>query len=129
MITVDTNVLVRILVDDEKEPTQIKLARQWAERTKEIFISQIVQVELIWVLKKVYRTAKEEIIRILDSLLENEAFVIQNEHSFEEALHLYRESNVDFSDCLILAGSHHSECKVVTFDKTFSKLPKVELLT
>jgi predicted nucleic-acid-binding protein len=129
MQAVDTNVLVRILVTDVKQPEQVKLARQFAKKAKILFIPQIVQVELVWVLDAAYKLDKSEIIQVLQHLQVNEAFQLQNDAEFSEALQTFQSNNVDFSDCLILAESKKENCTLTTFDKKFSKLPTVKLLS
>ena len=74
MQAVDTNVLIRILVTDDKQTEQVKLARQFAKKAKILFIPQIVQVELVWVLEAAYKLEKSEILRTLQHLQSNEAF-------------------------------------------------------
>lgn len=128
MQAVDTNVLVRILVNDNKQMAQVKLARQFAVRAKQLYIPQIVQVELVWVLASAYDLDKAEIIRILQHLEKNDAYVLQNESMFSEALHLYQHNNVDFSDCLIFMESKNNNVEVSTFDKKFSRLPGVKFV-
>lgn len=129
MFTVDTNILVRILIDDNKQLAQVETARRFAKKHKKLFVLQIVQVELVWVLDSAHLLAKKEIIYLLKHLYENEAFVLQNEASFHIALHLFENSNVDFSDCLILAESYREKYLVATFDKKFSKLNGVHLIS
>lgn len=128
MYAVDTNVLVRILVTDDKEIQQVKQARQFAKQAKQLFIPQIVQVELVWVLESAYELSKMEIMDILQHLYTNEAFQLQNEAAFADALHFYQLHNADFSDCLILVESKCEKSEVITFDKKFSKLPGVRRL-
>ena len=129
MIALDTNILVRILIDDKAQMSQVKLARQFAEKHQPLFIPQLVQAELVWVLDFSYQLDKSEILHILKHLHQNDAFVLQNEVHFEAALHLFETSNVSFSDCLILKASQEADCQVATFDKRFSKLPQVKLLS
>ena len=128
MKAVDTNVLIRILVNDKKQMAQVKLARQFAKRAKELFVPQIVQVELVWVLDRAYSLNKADIVRVLQHLEMNEAFTLQNESTFTEALSIYQLNNVDFSDCLILTESKNNNHSLITFDKKFSRLPGVEFL-
>lgn len=128
MQAVDTNVLVRILVTDDKQAEQIKLARQFAKNAKMLFIPQIVQVELVWVLEAAYKLDKAEIIRILQHIQANEAFHLQSESAFSKALQLFQANKVDFSDSLILIESKNVNCDVVTFDKKFARLPNVKQL-
>lgn len=58
----------------------------------------------------------------------NEAFHLQSEPEFSEALQLFQANNVDFSDSLILTESKRASCNVATFDKKFSRLPNVNYL-
>ena len=128
MQAVDTNVLIRILVTDDEQIEQVELARKFAKKAKLLFVPQIVQVELVWVLDGAYGLDKANIIRILQHLQANEAFQLQNESEFSEALQLFQSNNVDFSDSLIFAESRRENCYVVTFDKKFSRLPNVKCL-
>ena len=128
MQAVDTNVLVRILVTDDKQVEQVKLARQFAKKAKLVFVTQIVQVELVWVLQAAYGLEKSEIVSVLQHLQVNESFQLQSEHEFSAALQLYQSNNVDFSDSLIFVESKKENCDVVTFDKKFSRIPNVKHL-
>jgi predicted nucleic-acid-binding protein len=128
MIAIDTNVLVRILIDDPGQSAQVKLARQFAEKHRQLFVPQLVQVELIWVLDFSYKMNKIDILKISHHLYENDAFVLQYEEQFEAALQLFQTTNVNFSDALILQACEEEGCQLVTFDKKFSKLPNVKLL-
>jgi predicted nucleic-acid-binding protein len=128
MKALDTNVLVRIFVDDDTQVGQLKLARQFAKKHHPLFIPQIVQVELVWVLESAYDFNKVEVLKVLKHLQENGAFALQQETQFESAIISFQESNADFSDCLILASSKEAKCEVITLDKKFSKLQGVSLL-
>ncbi|RLC10565.1 MAG: hypothetical protein DRI57_20195 [Deltaproteobacteria bacterium] len=56
MIGLDTNILVRLLVnDDQKQNNQIVKRLEEAERNGEqLFISKLVLIEAMWVLNSVY---------------------------------------------------------------------------
>jgi predicted nucleic-acid-binding protein len=128
MKAVDTNVLVRILVDDAQRE-QVNLARQFAKKAGQLFIVQIVQVELVWVLEGAYGLSKADIMPILQHLQANEAFVLQHAAQYDTALQCYQAATVGFADCLILAASSEAGDELVTFDKKFARLPQVKLLT
>ena len=129
MIAIDTNVLVRILVDDEKQKRQNVAARRLAERAKKVFIPQLVQVEAVWVFKSAHRLTRQHIIFLLDHLLENSAFVLQYEADFTKALQLYKEDNVEFADCVVLVTSVAAQLKLATFDRKLAKLAHVQLVS
>jgi predicted nucleic-acid-binding protein len=126
MQAVDTNVLIRILVTDNQHAEQVKQARQFAIKAKKLFVTQIVQVELVWVLDSAYKLDKTDIIKVLLHLESNEAFHLQNDAEFSEALKIFQTNNVDFSDSLIWVESKARNCNIVTFDKKFCRLPNVK---
>lgn len=103
MISVNTNALIRILVDDPNETQQVLHARRVAQTAKRVYIPQTVQVECAWVLKTVYKFTKDQLVFTLKHLSQNQAFVLQNPESFKSALELYELANVEFFDSLILS--------------------------
>ena len=117
MIAVDTNVLIRILVDDPSETAQVKRARSLASRVGEIFVAQIVQAEMVWVLTGAYDLDRAEVIEVLEQLARNRAFRMQRERQFQEALILYRTGTADFADYLILSEARHESLELATFDR------------
>ena len=123
MISVDTNVLIRILVNDPDNATQVEHARQAVNRYQTVYVSQIVQVEAVWVLKSAYGFAKVDILRVLEHLQENQAFKLEHEQLFELAMAVYRESAIDFSDALILINSQQHHLPLLTFDKKLLAQP------
>lgn len=121
MIAVDTNVLVRALVDDPGEPRQSAAARARLKQASEVFVPQIVQVETVWVLETAHALTKAEVVPVLEHLRDNGAFDIQNRACFEMALTEYREGSADFADYLILAESRSRSTQLLTFDKRLLK--------
>ena len=105
MIAVDTNVLVRILVDDPGAAPQMQSARALLEKSEALYVPQIVQVETVWVLESAYGFDKTAICKILDHLLHHPQFQLQAVDSFASAVSLFRKHSADFSDCLILTES------------------------
>jgi len=122
MIAVDTNLLVRILADDPGQPAQVDAARALASKSQQIFVPLIVLVETVWVLESGYKLPKETVIQVLEHLEANQAFVLEDEDLSHRALGLFRSSNADFSDCLILSNCRARELELYTFDKRLSKL-------
>ena len=129
MIAIDTNVLVRIIVEDTEQPEQTQIARDLIKNAETVYITQIVQIELTWVLAKVYKVGKINLISVLEHLLENPAFILQNTDIFSEALILFTQGQADFSDYLILSESLFIEAELYSFDKRLGKHNKVKLLS
>jgi len=129
MIATDTNLLVRILIDDPGQPEQVAIARTIARQARQVFVPQIVIIELVWVLQSAYKFDKDAIITVLEHLLHNSAFELQAEDNFFEAMGLFKNNNCDFSDCMIAIESQFAGCTLTTFDKKLSLLPNVRLAT
>ncbi len=74
MIAADTNFLIRILLDDEKQSEQVDSARNLAITAKKLYVPQVVQVEIVWVMKSAYQLEKSVIVKILNHLDNNQVF-------------------------------------------------------
>lgn len=122
MIAVDTNVLIRILVNDSDAVQQMERSRALLTETEVLFVSQIVQVETVWVLESAYGFDKSSICKILEHLQHHSQFQLQSADSFAAAFSLFRQHSADFSDCLILTESTRQNMKLYTFDKKLARL-------
>ena len=121
VLAVDTNVFVRILVDDPGAPKQCAAARKLAAKSGSIYVPQVVQIEAVWVLERTYDVSKPVIIRTLGQIAENTAFVLQRSKVFLQALDEYRTGRADFSDCVILAECRTEGVNLATFDRKLGK--------
>lgn len=122
MIAVDTNVLVRILIDDPGQPEQVQAARELASQAVKVYVPLIVMVECVWVLESAYRLDKAAVITVLTHLHTNNAFVLQDEVITQKALDLFCADQADFSDCVILTQVQREGLDLYTFDKRLSRL-------
>jgi len=123
MIAVDTNVLVRTLVDDPAERGQVARARTRVRRAGKIYVPQIVQVETAWVLESAYGLDRSAVLAVFDGLLANGACTLQGREILERAMVAFREGRADLSDYMILAESQARGCELVTFDNGLQKTP------
>lgn len=129
MISVDTNVIVRIFIDD-LNIKQVEAARNLVVKEKKVYLTQIVLIEMVWVFSRAYRMSKSQIINILQEIYVNAAFELDDKELFHQSLVIYQENNVDFSDCMILINSKAAAVKqVYTFDAKFARLKNVIKLT
>jgi predicted nucleic-acid-binding protein len=116
MIGIDTNVLVRILVNDDK--TQAKKAAELLDKNK-IFIPKSVLLETEWVLRYTYELDSKIIFQAFEKILGLAQVTIEDLSCVKQALHWYEEG-CDFADALHLA-SNQQISKFATFDKAFIK--------
>jgi predicted nucleic-acid-binding protein len=120
MVAVDTNVLVRFIVDDD--PAQCKRAKALIQRcirdSNRIFISDVVVCETVWVLERAYRLSKDEVARVLGELLSSIETAFEEPENFQKALELYESKKGDFADYLILSKASEAGCSALyTFDE------------
>jgi predicted nucleic-acid-binding protein len=103
VIGLDTNVLVRFLVQDD--PEQSERARAVLEKAIDdempCFISDVVLCEMVWVLETSYKTRRFDIGRILGHLLRARHLTFTSLERLFAALDAYYAGNGDFSDYLI----------------------------
>ena len=131
MKAVDTNVLVRYLVQDD--PRQGRRAADFIETAgsgvEQILIGNIVLCELVWVLESAYEYKKAEIADTIEKTLQAAAFRFESKDIIRAALAEYRMSEADFADCLIGRIHRSLGCEAtVTFDTGLRKLETFQLL-
>lgn len=125
MLGLDTNVLVRFLVQDD--PTQFQKARRLianaAANDEPVLVSLLVLLETEWVLRSRYEFSKNEIVGALSALLETADVLFEDEASVETALYTWKDSAADFADGLIGAHNTLLGCSsTATFDIKASRL-------
>ena len=127
MQVVDTNVLARVLVLDSGAQAQCFAAQRWLSECKAVFVPQVVQLELAWLLGRVFALTRKEIVQLLDALLQHPAVTLQAADAFEYALEVFKLGS-DFGDGLILFEAQRVGAQVVTFDKKFASRAGATLL-
>ena len=121
MLAVDTNVLLRLLVDDPEAPEQCAAARRLASDAGREYVPQVDQIETVWVLERAYRVGKGAIVDSLARVAANAAYVLQRPAIFLAALESYRAGRADFSDYVILAESRIQSSQLATFDRKLGR--------
>jgi predicted nucleic-acid-binding protein len=121
VLAVDTNVLLRLLVDDPEAPEQCAAARKLASGAGSVYVPQVVQIETVWVLERAYRVGKAAIVDSLARVAANAAYVLQRPTIFVAALEAYRAGRADFSDYVILAESRAQSSRLATFDRKLGR--------
>jgi predicted nucleic-acid-binding protein len=113
MIAVDTNVLVRLLIEDDTAQAE-RAARLFAEN--EIFIPKTVLLETEWVLRHAYRIDKKEILRAFQRLMGLADVKMEDPRSVSAAVSWYGDG-LDFADALHLSSSRDAG-GFATFDRS-----------
>jgi predicted nucleic-acid-binding protein len=126
MIGIDSNILVRLLVEDD--PHQVNQVHRLLARTRNqgerVWVSAIVLCETLWVLRSAYRSPKARIVEVVDQLLSADAFEMEEGDSVQAALDLYRNGRAEFSDYLIGQLNFARGCRTTfTFDRSLRVAP------
>ena len=130
MIGLDTNVLVRyIMQDDANQARKAAKLIDALTPTTPGFVPLVVVVELFWVLSSSYELSREQIVEAFDALIRSKQLVVEKKDQVVRALRVYGASTADFPDCLIERTANAAGCeKVVTFDVGASKKAGMELI-
>ena len=132
MGAVDTNVLVRLLVADDKAQLRdvLELLDDVARAGEVLFVPITVVLELEWVLRSRYGFGKDDIVSTYIALLEREEFDFQHEAAIEFAVFHSRQSNADFADCLHISLAELADnLPLYTFDRRAKRLPGTESMS
>jgi predicted nucleic-acid-binding protein len=125
VIGIDTNVLIRHLVqDDAAQATRAtELVEQRLTREEPGFINRIVVVELVWVLETSYGFARDLVVDTVDQLLRTAELLIEDSDDVAEAVRRSRADGADLADLLISIGNQRQGCaQTFTFDRRAARL-------
>ncbi len=130
MIALDTNVLVRYLVEDDPEQAQAARALLEGLSTERPgFICREVTIELVSVLERAYRFARAQIAFVLEELVSTEGLVVETADDVARAALGYRGGGAGFSNLMILAAAERAGAgPLYTFDSALARLEKAVLV-
>lgn len=131
MKAIDTNILIRFLVGDDKQQTQkvYNIFKKTELDKKELFIPLLVILELIWVLESVYEISRTDILDSISELLLMPILSFEQQTVVQQFSNAAQENKYDLSDLLIAHSAKEQGCEtVITFDKKASKSKLFELV-
>src|SRR5262245_64461911 len=119
MLSIDTNVLVRLITRDDA--VQVRIAERFVE--KGAWVSHLALVETAWVLDAVYDRSAGEIATAIELLLSHRELTLQDPDVVSLALERFRSRPaVGFSDCLMLEVARRAgHLPLGTFDRNLAK--------
>ncbi|WP_092176812.1 type II toxin-antitoxin system VapC family toxin [Bosea sp. OK403] len=119
MIGVDTNILLRALMDDD--PVQSPAARAYLNHlapARPGYVNLIVLAELTWTLRSRFKANLADVLLAVEALLDNAVLVIEARESVAEAVEIARSGRSSFSDAMIGLVNRHAGCmETMTFDR------------
>jgi predicted nucleic-acid-binding protein len=124
MIGIDSNILLRYLLDDDPvwSPRATRFIEHELSAENPAYINPVVLAETVWGLRRSPLFDRKKLPTVIEGLLEFEKFVIGERDSVVRALAAYREGPAGFADYLIAelnvaAGAGET----VTTDKNAAK--------
>lgn len=131
MIGVDTNVLLRLFVNDN-EPQHKAVRRFITERNPgdPAFVPLVVLVELEWALTKRYGYSQERLFELLDAIAASPDFLLEQIDVVVRAVEHCRSTSARLTDVLVALLAEVQGCtNTVTFDREAARqIPGMELL-
>lgn len=132
MIGVDTNVLLRLLVNDS-DVQSAAAQRFFKERTARdpAFVGSVVLAELVWLLRRRFGYSDAQVLRALRAMTSTDEFRFEHDGPLRSLVEKVDCKASDVADALIAWACEGAKCeKVVTFDKRSARtIPRMELLS
>ncbi|HZI96645.1 MAG TPA: type II toxin-antitoxin system VapC family toxin [Actinomycetales bacterium] len=129
MIGLDTNVLVRYVVqDDDEQSLRATRLIESLDDERPGFVSLVVLVELHWVLRRAYGVTAADSAAVVRALLDSEEVGVAESDTVRRALSRVPDGE-DLVDALIGALGEDAGCAyTVTFDLPASRLAGMRLV-
>jgi predicted nucleic-acid-binding protein len=116
VIALDTNICLRLVLDDD--PEQTRIARHLV-LSSQCFVPITVILEAEWVLRRVYCHSKPDVANMIGQLIQTDNIDVDRVDAVKNALQISARG-AEFPDALHLALSGSSDW-LATFDKKFVK--------
>lgn len=130
MIGLDTNIILRYLLqDDPKQTSQANqiIDRELSEQNPG-FISLVTVLEIVCVLRSLLKRDHFQIAAHIEHLLAADSLEVQNEQQVFEAAFALKRGTGAFEDALIGALNTWAGCsKTLTFDRRAARLPHFQV--
>ncbi len=120
----DTNSFLRFLLNDNPEQANqvSQLFTQAKAQELEIYLPQIIVFEIEFALEKYYKFPKEIVVDKLGTIISTPYLRIQDVDTFQEAIVLFNNENLDFVDCFLLCEAKSKNSTLFTFDNDLQKI-------
>ena len=118
MIGIDTNILMRFLVQDDpvQSPRATKIITELSE-VEPGFVSLVTILEVFWVLKSVFKRSRQDLASDIEKVLSADTLEVQNEQEVYNAVVAFRTGTGSFEDALVGSLGIWRGCSTtLTFD-------------
>ncbi len=118
MIGLDTNVLVRyVMQDDPRQSPRANRLIESLSTDEPGYVTLVAVVELVWVLAGSYGLTRAQVATVLETLLRSKELVVDRAELVTQALKRFGSGGADFADTLIERIAATAGCSAtMTFD-------------
>ena len=129
-VFIETSIFIRYFTQDDKEKYHdcahlLEIVESGKLRP---YISNIVVLEIVFVLTRIYKFSQLQVIHTIEEILQLRNLTVIEETDSRKALKLLKETNIKYTDCLI-AIQVPSGAKLVTYDADFGGIPHLSVST
>jgi predicted nucleic acid-binding protein len=130
---VDTSLFIRVLTggDPGKAARSLALLQRARRGEVDLYTSETVIAEVVYVLSSLatYRVPRTDVATALRPILENPGLTIEHKGSVVRALLRWRDSRLDFEDCLSVEHvTRQGLAGIYSYDRDFDRIPGVRRL-
>lgn len=125
MIGLDTNIVLRLILQDDAEHySRADAALRSMTPDESVFVGPVVVQEAVRAMLKVRAMSKTAVLQLLRDLLEQDDLVIGGRAALERALDSWDGGPADFADYFIAELNVEAGCRsTLTFDAKAAKHP------
>ena len=131
MIGVDTNILLRFALQDDRtqSPSAVDFLRNDDRFGAPALICPVALVEFVWTMRRQQGFTKQRLLEILDEFTHSERVAYSDERLIISCVEQWRAGSADLPDYLIAAlNLQAGATTTVTFDETAAEEPGFILL-
>jgi len=119
MVLIDANVILRYVLKDNFEMAQ---RVEDLLKTNKVYVGFEVIAEVVYVLEKVYKVERNEIVNTLRVFFSHISISVESNEVLDTSLSLFDTSKLDFVDTVLYAKNRVYGYDVFTFDKKLNAL-------
>ena len=126
----DTNFWIRYVLQEYTVQFShvLNLVKQIEDGGYLPYISAVVLLEIFFVLSRIYRKSEFDIDRFVNKILITRNLTVIDKTNFVKAFKWHQKLGIRIADCLI-ASSVPPDCRLVTWDKDFTKIKDIKTTT
>ncbi len=131
-IYADTNIFIRLFADDVPEQTRVskRILEGLLEDKYELYLCDLVFAEIVYVLESYYKLEKKDILEKMFAILKFKNLLVENKSIIIEALDIYHDKNIDFTDAFMACHARKAGCnKIFSFDKDFTRINFLKIVS